>query len=160
MCFKEKELVFFTQTKLQFTIKEKFILFLVSPGSGVIFLPGVRISTQHRSPPSCLSLPVWSRAPRNRKRFCAGSRFLLWTACHILQPTLPHPNLPPVSPAAETRDQRWLDGYRRVLWTAAQGEHGRRGSVQAERGQPAVTARSFLALLLPHYMTSFCGFYF
>lgn len=75
-----------------------------------------------------------------------GLGFRLWTASQILQPTQPDPPADTASfPSylngfvARQRPggQRWLDGYRRVLSTAAQGKlfsSDRRAGRRAARG--------------------------
>lgn len=73
----------------------------------------------HRPPPSCLSLPARSRVRKWKTALCCRLGFRLWTARQILQPT------PPAKTLTFNRFQtaeRWLDGYRRVLSTAARGK--------------------------------------
>lgn len=89
---------------------------------GVIDSTVLRPRRSHRPPPSCRSLPARSRVRKRKTVLSCGLGFRLWTACQILQPTQPaFPSILTVSKPHRAAE-RWLDGYRRVLSTAAQGK--------------------------------------
>lgn len=97
---------------------------VVNPRRPLAVIDGcsVLLRRSHRPPPSCLSLPARSRVRKWKTALSCGLGFRLRTALQILQPTQPaFPSLLTVS-KPQRAAERWLDGYRRVLSTAAQGE--------------------------------------
>lgn len=82
----------------------------------------VLLPRPHRPPPSCLSLPARSRVRKWKSALSCGLGFRLWTAFQILQPTQPAFSLILTVSKPQRAAERWLDGYRRVLSTAAQGK--------------------------------------
>lgn len=120
---------------------------LVIPGSGVLILPGYGFGTQHRAPPSCLPEAEHRGTGNGCVQAHGSSCGRLATSSSRLFPTRTY--LPsPQRQRTGSRDGGTVTGvccglrHRVSSWS--------RGSVPAERGEPAVAPRSVLALLLPH----------